>query len=120
MKRLYAWLQGMELGRADAKSCCACAAECWKPACAPRMRHDPVLLQRIRREKYDSHILQHLVEQYEGSCKELTETGGLRRTLRWTPITWTERLLVQLLYTGVNVLERTGLLRRYIVGGGKK
>ena len=119
-EKAYAWLQGMELGRADAKILLRlCSRMLETGLCTQEAAMTRLCYSAFGREKYDSHILQHLVEQYEGSCKELTEIRRAAENFAVDTYNLTERLLVQLLYTGVNVLERTGLLRQYIVGGGK-
>ena len=69
------------------------------------------------REKYDSRVLQHLVEHYEGSTRELTDIRLAAENFAVDTYVLTERLLVQLLYIGDNVMGRIGLLRKYIIGG---
>ena len=71
------------------------------------------------RGKYDSHILSWLAEHFEGRTEELLQLRKAAEDFAVDTYRLTERILVQLLFTGDNVLKRTPLLRRYVCEGGR-
>lgn len=69
--------------------------------------------------KYDSHVLTHLAERMEASLPELLNLRNAAENFAVDTYALTERILVQLLFTGANVMEYTPLFSRYLMEGGR-
>lgn len=119
-EKAFAWLAGQDPGRTDAKILLRlCSRMLETGLCMEEEAMTRLAYSAFCREKYDSHILQHLVKRYEGSTKELTDIQRAADNFAVNTYELTERLLVQLLYIGDDVMGRTGLLRQIIIEGGK-
>ncbi|MCR5101260.1 MAG: DUF5717 family protein, partial [Butyrivibrio sp.] len=69
--------------------------------------------------KYDEQLLKFLVENYDGSVREMRDIWKVARTYGIDVYTLSEKMLVQMLYSGAYVGEKTSILREYIKGGSK-
>ena len=119
-EKAFAWLAGLAPERTDAKILLRLCSRMLETGLGMQEEEMTRLAySAFCREKYDSRVLQHLVEHYEGSTRELTDIRLAAENFAVDTYVLTERLLVQLLYIGDNVMGRIGLLRKYIIGGGK-
>lgn len=79
---------------------------------------DEMLLQAslycFRYRKYDSRIVQYLVQWAQCSTKELRDIWRAARTLELDTGGLSERLLVQMLFSGAYVGERTDIFKDYV------
>lgn len=76
-------------------------------------------LHTFRRGKYDSCILRHLAHNYRGNTKEMRDIWKAARSFEVESYELCERMLVQMLYTGVFVGEKMEIFDYYISQGAK-
>ena len=73
-------------------------------------------LYAFRRGKHDSVTVQYLCDWYEGLSKELRDIWKAARNYGIDCTAFSERLLVQMLYSGAFVGERLEIFRYYVSG----
>lgn len=85
---------------------------------------DPVmtglLYHVMQRGKYDEYILKYLVSYYEGGIKELRDIWTAAESYGLDTYGLSERMLLQMLYTGAYISERAEILASYEKGGGEE
>jgi len=69
--------------------------------------------------KYDEVILRYLTEQYKGMTKDLRRLFKACENFDMEIYGLCERMLVQMLYTGYFVVERTDIYKKYVQGGAR-
>lgn len=89
-----------------------------------RMVEDGVLtaaaLYAFRKGKYDSCILEYLTRYYRGMTKEMRDIWKAARSFDVDCYSLTERMLVQMLYTGAFVGEKMDIFQYYVSQGAKQ
>ena len=115
----FLWTEGMDLKKLDAdvamQLCSSLLAE-------GRYEEDPrmtALCARAARDgRYDVHMLQQLIRDFEGDIRELESVYRAAAEAELDTFPLCERMIRQMLFTGCDVSERTDLLRRYVRDGG--
>nr|WP_300869918.1 DUF5717 family protein [uncultured Acetatifactor sp.] len=74
----------------------------------------------FRKGKYDSTILDYLAEHYQGMARNMREIWKAARSFGADCYRLSERLLVQMLYSGAFVGEKMEIFRYYISQGPKQ
>ncbi len=67
--------------------------------------------------KYDEQLLAFLADNYNGSAREMRDIWKAARSFGVDVYKLSERILLQMLYSGAYVGEKTSILREYIKGG---
>lgn len=87
------------------------------------MVYDPVLtaaaVSVFRRGKYDSTVLEYLTRYYEGMTKNMRDIWKAAKSFDVDCYRLSERMLVQMLYTGAFVGEKMEIFRYYVSQGAK-
>lgn len=87
------------------------------------MVEDPVLaaaaVYAFSREKYDDTVLQYLVMYYRGMTKSMRDIWKAARGFGVDCYKLSEKILVQMLYTGAFVVEKMDIFHYYISQGAK-
>lgn len=73
----------------------------------------------FRAGKYDENILQYLCLYFKGTCKEMRDIWKAAEGFGVDVYSLGERILVQLLYSGAHVGEKTTIFRKYVEAGAK-
>lgn len=115
----YVWLAGTDIRRMDdglmMRLCAGLLGEKTRP-------EDSYLTSLCARSvlcgKYDAGILQQLAECYEGSITELDAIYHAAEGFEMDTFGLCERMILQMLFTGADISERTDLLRQYVREGG--
>ncbi|HJA92262.1 MAG TPA: hypothetical protein H9717_03975 [Candidatus Eisenbergiella merdipullorum] len=119
-EKAYEWLAGLDLEKEPAEILLRLSSRLLESG-----QHEgeerlmAIACSAFFRGKYDSYILSWLAEHYEGSSGELLQIRKAADDFAVDTYRLTERLLIQLLFTGDDVMKRTGLLRRYVGEGGR-
>ncbi len=69
--------------------------------------------------KYDENILKYLVQNYSGTLKEMRNIWKAAKAFGLDTYEISSRILVQMLYTGAYIGEKTEVFRDYVSGGAK-
>lgn len=69
--------------------------------------------------KYDENLLNYLCSFFHGTCKEMRDVWKAAESFGVDTYKLSERILVQMLYSGAHVGEKVDIFRRYISGGAK-
>lgn len=69
--------------------------------------------------KYDENLLKYLTVHYNGTVKSMRDIWKAAVSFGIDTYEMSERILVQLLYTGAHIGEKTEVFRSYISGGAK-
>lgn len=84
---------------------------------------DPVLLAAaahvFQKGKYDSAVLEYLVRYYQGLTKSMRDIWKAAQAFDVNCYELTERILVQMLYSGAFVGEKMDIFRSYVAQGAK-
>lgn len=84
---------------------------------------DPVLLAAathvFQKGKYDSAVLEYLVRYYQGLTKSMRDIWKAAQAFDVNCYELTERILVQMLYSGAFVGEKMDIFRSYVTQGAK-
>ena len=119
-EKAYEWLAGLDLEKEPAEILLRLSSRLLESGQhEEEKRMMAVACSAFFRGKYDSHILSWLAEHFEGRTEELLQLRKAAEDFAVDTYRLTERILVQLLFTGDNVLKRTPLLRRYVCEGGR-
>ena len=78
-----------------------------------------VLHYVLKKGKYDELVLQYLVKYYDGNIKDMRDIWRAAKDFGVDTYELSERILVQMLYTGSYIGEKTDIFRSYIKEGGK-
>ncbi len=73
----------------------------------------------FRAGKYDENLLIYLCRFFKGTTKEMRDIWKAAESFGIDDYDLSERILVQMLYTGAHIGEKTSIFRRYISGGAK-
>ncbi len=69
--------------------------------------------------KYDENILNYLVKNYNGTLKEMRNIWKAAKAFGVDTYEISSRILVQMLYTGAFIGEKTEIFRDYVSGGAR-
>ena len=69
--------------------------------------------------KYDEHLLKYLVSYYHGTVKTMRDIYKAAKAFCVDVYEICERILIQILYTGAFVSEKTEIFKDYIAGGAR-
>lgn len=75
--------------------------------------------QAFEAGKYDENVLKYLVKHYKGTLKEMRNIWKASRAFGVDGYEITARILVQMLYTGAYIGEKTEVFKDFVSGGGK-
>lgn len=118
--KAYEWLAGLDLEREPAEILLRLSSRLLEGGqYEEEERMTAIAGSAFFRGKYDSHVLSWLAEHFEGRMEELLQIRRAAEDFAVDTYRLTERILIQLLFTGDNVLKRTALLRRYVCEGGR-
>ena len=73
----------------------------------------------FRRDKYDGNLIYYLVYFYNGTLKEMRDIWKAAVDFEADTYNLSERILVQMLFSGAFVGERTEIFKTYVSGGAK-
>lgn len=119
-EKAYEWLAGLNLEKEPAEILLRLSSRLLESGLHEgEARMMAIACSAFFRGKYDSHVLSWLVEHFEGRSEELLQLRKSAEDFAVDTYRLTERILMQLLFTGANVLEYTALLRRYVCEGGR-
>ena len=79
-----------------------------------------MLLYVVQKGKYDDNVLDYLVRWFSGSVGQMRDIWKLAKDFGVDTYRLCERMLVQMLYTGVRVEEWLDIFRSYTKGGGSE
>ena len=100
-EKAFAWLTGLAPERADAKILLRLCSRMLETGLGMQEEEMTRLAySAFCREKYDSRVLQHLVEHYEGSTRELTDIRLAAENFAVDTYVLTERLLCSFSISG--------------------
>ena len=118
-EKAYEWLAGLDLEREPAEILLRLSSRLLESGQhTEEERMMAIACSAFFRGKYDSHVLSWLSEHFEGRSGELMRLRKAAEDFAVDTYRLTQRILVQLLFTGDNVLKHTELLRRYVCEGG--
>ena len=69
--------------------------------------------------KYDENILKYLVRNYKGTLKTMRNIWKAAKAFGIDTYEISSRILIQMLYTGAYISEKTEIFRDYVSGGAK-
>lgn len=117
----YQWLVRFGPYFADGKTLVRLAGEMMRRS---NMVEDAVLSEAavyaFQKGKYDSTILSYLILYYEGMTKDLRELWNAARAFEVDCYKLSEKMIVQMLYTGAFVGEKMDIFRYYVSQGAKQ
>lgn len=79
-----------------------------------------MLFSVLQKGKYDDNVLRYLVRWFSGSIGQMREIWRLAKSFGTDTYKLCERMLRQMLYTGVQVEEKLEILRDYSKNGGNE
>ncbi len=74
----------------------------------------------LKHGKYDDNILLYLIKYFEGSIKDMRDIWKAAEDFGVDHYSLSERMIVQMLYTGAYVGEKAGIFKSYLQGGGNE
>lgn len=74
----------------------------------------------VKKGKYNDNVLQHLVQWFSGTIKEMRDVWQIAESFGTDTYKLCERMLTQMLYTGAYVEEKLDILRSYSRNGGSE
>ncbi len=117
----YQWLERFGPYFADSKTLVRLVAEMIR---RNNMAENPVLTETamyvFRKGKYDSTILSYLIQHYEGMTKDMRDLWKVARTLGVDCHKLSEKIMVQMLYSGAFVGEKMDIFQYYVSRGAKQ
>lgn len=79
-----------------------------------------MLLYVVQKGKYDDNVLEYLVKWFSGSIGQMRDIWKLSDSFGVDTYRLCERMLIQMLYTGVRVEEWLDIFRSYVKSGGSE
>lgn len=79
-----------------------------------------ILYYVLQKGKYDGNILQYLVRYFSGSIRDMRNVYRAADSFGVDTYELCERMLIQMLYTGAHIGEKTEIFRTYERGGGRE
>lgn len=78
-----------------------------------------LIFQAFQAGKYDESLLVYLCKFFKGTSKEMRDIWKAAEAFGVDTYELSERILMQLIYTGAYIGEKTEIFRRYVSGGAK-
>ncbi len=78
-----------------------------------------LIFQAFQAGKYDESLLVYLCKYFRGTCREMRDIWKAAEAFGVDTYELSERILMQMIYTGAYIGEKTEIFRRYISGGAK-
>lgn len=78
-----------------------------------------ILQYVLKKGKYDEKVLQYLVKYFDGSIKDMRDIWRTANEFGVDTYELSERILLQMLYTGSYIGEKSEIFRAYVKEGGK-
>lgn len=78
-----------------------------------------LIFMAFKAGKYDENLLLYLCKFFRGTSKEMRDIWKAAESFGVDTYELSERILVQMLYTGAHVGEKIAIFKRYISGGAK-
>lgn len=79
-----------------------------------------ILYYILKKGKYDEEVLKYLVRYYNGSIKDMRNIWKAARDFGVDTYELSERIIVQMLYTGSHIGEKMDIFAAYCKDGGKE
>lgn len=115
----YSWVQQSAPHGMDAKTL---AKLCSRLLAQDGMQEDvlmtAILNHAVKKGKYDGNILSYLVRYFNGNIKDMRDIWKAAAEFGIDTYDLSERILVQVLYTGAYIGEVNDIFRTYMKGGG--
>lgn len=77
------------------------------------------IMRAFRHGKYNEALLDHLMQHFEGMTKELRDIWKAAEAFELDTFSFSEKILLQMLYTGSYVGEKEEIFRTYVSKNGK-
>lgn len=78
-----------------------------------------VIMRAFRHGKYNEALLDHLMKKFEGMTKELRDIWKAAEAFEMDTFDFSEKILLQMLYTGSYIGEKEEIFRSYVSKNGK-
>ncbi len=78
-----------------------------------------LIMQAFRRGKYNEALLEFLMQNYSGMTKELRDIWKATNDFEVDNFILSEKILLQILYTGSHIGEKMDIFKSYVSHGGK-
>ncbi|MCM1135696.1 MAG: DUF5717 family protein [Clostridium sp.] len=78
-----------------------------------------LVFQAFRAGKYDENMLEYLCSFFAGTSKEMRDVWKAAEAFGVNTYGLSERILIQMLYTGAYLNERTEIFKSYVSGGAR-
>lgn len=79
-----------------------------------------ILYYVVRKGKYDENVLNYLIRYFSGSIKDMRDVWKMAEDFGMDTYVMCERMIIQMLYTGAHVGEKTDIFRTYCRGMGNE
>lgn len=79
-----------------------------------------ILQYVLKKGKYDEKVLQYLVKYFDGSIKDMRDIWKTAKEFGVDTYELSERILLQMLYTGSFIGEKSEIFQSYVKEGGKE
>lgn len=117
----YGWIRCLGPYQVDAK---VLLKLCSRLLDMEEREEDPIMtgifFYILQKGKYDENILKYLVRYYSGSIKDMRDIWKAAESYGVDTYSLSERMLVQMLYTGSHVGEKSDIFRSYRKNGGSE
>lgn len=118
----YTWIERFGPYETDAKTLLKLGSRLLHLFRSQEVEEDPlltgILFYVMKKGKYDDNSLEYLVQWFSGTIKELRDIWLVAEAFGVDTYKLSERMLLQMLYTGAHVGEKLEILRSYSLNGG--
>lgn len=118
----YVWVERFGPYEVDAKTLLKLGSRLLGLSRSQEVEEDPlltgILFYVMKKGKYDDNSLAYLIQWFSGTIKELRDVWLVAESFGVDTYRLSERLLLQMLYTGAHVGEKLEILRSYSLNGG--
>lgn len=118
----YTWIERFGPYEADAKTLLKLGSRLLQLTRSQEVKEDPLLTGLLfyvmKKGKYDDSSLEYLVQWFFGTIKEERDVWKVAESFGVDTYKLSERMLIQMLYTGAYVGEKMEVLRSYSLNGG--
>lgn len=118
----YTWIERFGPYDADAKTLLKLGSRLLHLFKSQEVEADPLLTGMLfyvmKKGKYDDNSLEYLIQWFFGTIKELRDIWQVAESFGVDTYKLSERMLLQMLYTGAHVGEKLEILRSYSLNGG--
>lgn len=118
----YIWIRCFGPYEVDTKTLLKLGSRLLQLTRSQEVEEDPlltgILFYVMKKGKYDDNSLEYLVQWFSGTIKELRDIWLVAESFGVDTYKLSERMLLQMLYTGAHVGEKIEILRSYSLNGG--